>query len=244
MPDNENTGELHESPLDPAQDERIRRLLADARHTEPMPEAVVARLDRVLAGLSDDRTERADRADRAEVVDLMARRRRTVGQLLVAAAAVVAVGFGITQVLPDLGGGSGGDAQETTAGGAAADSAEGGDGEGSRLVSPESAPEAPSDGTTSGPAKSTICIRSDEFGPDYRRDRNQLADESAQALVEYPAEGCLAVSVEPGSEVVATTYDAAPAALVLRPPSGDVQVVDLYRCGDLEPRRSITLTAP
>jgi hypothetical protein len=244
MPDNENTGELHESPLDPAQDERIRRLLADARHTEPMPEAVVARLDRVLAGLSDERTERADRADRAEVVDLMARRRRTVGQLLVAAAAVVAVGFGITQVLPALGGGSGGDAQETTAGGAAADSAEGGDGEGSRLVSPESAPEAPSDGTTSGPAKSTIRIRSDEFGPDVRRARNQLADESAQALVEYPAEGCLAVSVEPGSEVVATTYDAAPAALVLRPPSGDVQVVDLYLCGDLEPLRSITLTAP
>ncbi len=242
MPDNENTGELHESPLDPAQDERIRRLLADARHSEPMPEAVVARLDRVLAGLSDDRTQRAERADRAEVVDLMARRRRTVGQLLVAAAAVVAVGFGITQVLPDLGGSSGGDAQEATAGGAAADSADGGD-EGSRLVSPGSAPEAPSDGATSGAAKSTFRIRSDEFGPDVRRARNQLEGGSA-ALVEYPAEGCLAVSVEPGSEVVATTYDAAPAALVLRPPSGDVQVVDLYLCGDVEPRRSITLTAP
>ena len=241
MPENENTGELHESPLDPAEDERIRRLLADARHTEPMPGAVVARLDRVLSGLSDDRTERTERA---EVVDLMARRRRTVGQLLVAAAAVVAVGFGITQVLPDLGGSSGGDAaQEATAGGAAADSAEGGDGEGSRFVSPESAPEAPSDGATSGAAKSTFRIRSDEFGPDVRRARNQLEGESA-ALVENPSQGCLAVSVEPGSEVVATTYDAAPAALVLRPPSGDVQVVDLYLCGDLEPRRSITLTAP
>ena len=242
MPENENTGELHESPLDPADDERIRRLLADARHIEPMPEAVVARLDRVLSGLSDDRTERTERADRAEVVDLMARRRRTVGQLLVAAAAVVAVGFGITQVLPDLGGSSGGDAaQEATAGGAAADSAEGGDGE--AFVDPESAPEAPSDGTSSGAAKSTFKIRSDEFGPDVRRARNQLEGGSA-ALVEYPAEGCLAVSVEPGSEVVATTYDAAPAALVLRPPSGDVQVVDLYLCGDVEPRRSITLTAP
>jgi hypothetical protein len=257
MPENENTGELHESPLDPAQDERIRRLLADARHTEPMPEAVVARLDRVLSGLSEDRTERAERAEgaeRAEVVDLMARRRRTVGQLLVAAAAVVAVGFGMSQVLPDLGGSSAGDAQETTAGGAAADSADGaeeGDDEGSRFVSPESAPEAPSDGAsdgatdgaTGGAAKSTLRIRSDEFGPDVRRARNQLEGGSA-ALVEYPAEGCLAVSVEPGSEVVATTYDAAPAALVLRPPSGDVQVVDLYLCGDLEPRRSITLTAP
>jgi hypothetical protein len=241
MPESENAGELHESPLDPAEDERIRRLLADARHTEPMPEAVVARLDRVLSGLSDDRTERAERADRAEVVDLMARRRRTVGQLLVAAAAVVAVGFGITQVLPDMGGSSDGDTQEATAGGAAADSADGAD-EGSRLVSPESAPEAPSSGTSDA-EKSTFRIRSDEFGPDVRRARNQLEGESA-ALVEYPAEGCLAVSVEPGSEVVATTYDAAPAALVLRPPSGDVQVVDLYLCGDLEPRRSITLTAP
>jgi hypothetical protein len=153
----------------------------------------------------------------------------------------VAVGFGITQVLPDLGGGSDGDAQETTAGGAAADSAAGG--EGSGFVSPESAPEAPSDGTTSGSVTSTLKIRSDEFGPDVRRARSQLEGGSA-ALVEYPAEGCLAVGVEPGSEVVATTYDAAPAALVLRPPLGDVQVVDLYLCGDLEPRRSITLTAP
>jgi hypothetical protein len=247
MPENENTGELHESPLNPAEDERIRRLLADVRNTEPMPEAVVARLDRVLSGLSEDRKERAGRAAGAEVVDLMARRRRTVGQLLVAAAAVVAVGFGITQVLPDLGGSSAGDAQEATAGGAAADSADGADGaeggEGSRFVSPESAPEGPSDGATSGAAKSTIRISSDEFGPDVRRARNQLEGGSA-ALVEYPAEGCLGVSVEPGSEVVATTYDAAPAALVLRPPSGDVQVVDLYLCGDLEPRRSITLTAP
>jgi hypothetical protein len=237
MPENENTGELHESPLDPAQDERIRRLLADARHTEPMPEAVVARLDRVLAGLADDRMERAERA---EVVDLTARRRRTVGQLLVAAAAVAAVGFGITQVLPDTSGSSD-EAQEATAGGAAADSAEGGDEE--RFVSPESAPEAPSDGTSDA-AKSTIRIRSDEFGPDVRRARNRLAGESPQALVEYPAEGCLAVVVESGSEVVATTYDAAPAALVLRPPAGDVQVVDLYLCGSLEPLRSITLTAP
>ena len=75
-------------------------------------------------------------------------------------------------------------------------------------------------GATSGAAKSTFRIRSDEFGPDVRRARSQLEGGSA-ALVEYPAEGCLAVSVEPGSEVVATTYDAAPAALVLRPPSGD-----------------------
>src|SRR5688572_9442692 len=108
----ENTGELHESPLSPAEDERIRRLLAEARHTDPMPDAVVARLDRVLTGLAG---ERAERASQAQVVDLAARRRRTAGQLLVAAAAVVAVGFGITQVLPSVDGGSDDSPSATTA---------------------------------------------------------------------------------------------------------------------------------
>ena len=78
-----------------------------------------------------------------------------------------------------------------------------------------------------------------------RRVRHQVElDGDTAALFEYPASGCLAATVDPGSKVVAATYDAAPAALVLRPPSGDVQVVDLYLCGDVEPRRSITLTAP
>jgi hypothetical protein len=44
--------------------------------------------------------------------------------------------------------------------------------------------------------------------------------------------------------VLAATYDAAAAALVLRPPTGDTQVVDLYLCGQDTPLRSITLTTP
>ena len=47
--------ELLETPLDPSEDARIRALLADARHTEAMPADVVARLDRVLAGLATER---------------------------------------------------------------------------------------------------------------------------------------------------------------------------------------------
>ena len=39
---------------------------------------------------------------------------------------------------------------------------------------------------------------------------------------------------------VGATYDGTPAALVLRQPAGDVQVVDLYLCGTTEPTRSIT----
>ena len=33
-------------------DERVSRLLADARHTEPLPPEVAARLDRTLEGLA------------------------------------------------------------------------------------------------------------------------------------------------------------------------------------------------
>jgi hypothetical protein len=67
---------------------------------------------------------------------------------------------------------------------------------------------------------------------------------SPQGFVAYPpADGCLAVDPGPGS-LVPATYDEAPAYLVLRPPAGDTQVVDLYVCGDTAPRRSITLTTP
>src|SRR5688572_21810095 len=101
-PDDGHEPERRETSLPPADDERIRRLLAEARHTEPMPEAVAARLDGVLAGLSADRTrlgqQGAHEDHRAPVVDLAARRRRrTAANLLVAAAAVLVVGFGISQ---------------------------------------------------------------------------------------------------------------------------------------------------
>ena len=244
MPENENTGELHESPLDPAEDERIRRLLADARHTEPMPEAVVARLDRVLAGLSDDRTERAERADRGrgrrphgpsppDRRPAPRRRGRRRGRGLRHHPGPPGPGWRLRRRTP----------RRPRPGARPPTVPRAGDGE-AGSSSPESAPEAPSDGTTSGAAKSTFRIRSDEFGPDVRRARNQLEGGSA-ALVEYPAEGCLAVSVEPGER--GRRHDvrrrSRPPWSCARP-SGDVQVVDLYLCGDLEPRRSITLTAP
>ena len=38
------------SGLSEAEEEHVRALLAEARHAEPMPDDVVARLDRVIAG--------------------------------------------------------------------------------------------------------------------------------------------------------------------------------------------------
>jgi hypothetical protein len=237
--------ELHESPLPPADDERIRRLLAEARHTEPMPEAVAARLDSVLGDLSSERAERHAHEDqRAPVIELAARRRRTAANLLVAAAAVLAIGFGITQVLPDGMGGSDDSPTAATAedagGGSAADSS----GSDSRSVTPDDGtPEVPtpneSDGSFSAKA---FRIRSESFGADVRQLRRQVVYD-AKAMLEYAAPTCLTADVGAG-DVLAVTYDGAPAALVLRVPSGDVQVVDLYLCDDVAPRRSITLTAP
>jgi hypothetical protein len=92
------------------EDETIRRLLAQARHDEPLPPAVAERLDGVLADLVAERATAAAgptsdpvaveaRDDRpAEVVDLSARRRRRLGTLVAAAAAVVVAGIGVGQL--------------------------------------------------------------------------------------------------------------------------------------------------
>jgi hypothetical protein len=229
--------ELHESPLSPADDERIRRLLRDARHTEAIPDAVAARLDGVLHDLVADRAER-DAAQPgparrgSAVVDLAARRRRTAANLLIAAAAVVAVGVGISQVLPQ-GNGDGEAAMEGTA-----DEAAPGDGSNAGGAGEEPAPVAPAESTA---AK----VRSQRFGADVRKIQVQVARGFLdEGVTEHSAgQGCLTADPGPGTEVPAT-YDGARAVVVLRLPSGDVQVVDLYLCGDTEPRRSITLTVP
>ena len=59
-PDEEVTAHMTEPEsnppeLSPAEEDAVRRHLAAARHTEPMPDAVAERLDRVLVGLADER---------------------------------------------------------------------------------------------------------------------------------------------------------------------------------------------
>src|SRR4051794_5789307 len=79
-----------------AEEQQVRRLLADARHDQPLPDDVADRLDAVLADLD------TQPGGTAPVVDLAARRRRrTARNVLVAAAVVVVAGFAISRV--DLG---------------------------------------------------------------------------------------------------------------------------------------------
>ena len=88
-------------------DDAVRRLLADARHTEPMPADVAARMDDVLADLRQGSSVTAEVPDAEPspapphpvVVSLAAQRRRRVAGMLVAAAAVV---VGAVVVVPHL----------------------------------------------------------------------------------------------------------------------------------------------
>jgi hypothetical protein len=229
MSDHDHEPELHESPLEPGQDARIRALLADARHTEPMPADVVARLDRVLDGLA------SERAPVAPVIDL-ARRRRTAAKLLVAAAAVIVAGVGVSQVLPGVGSDNG-SADQATAGDAPEAAQADGSGGGS-----DRAPQL-SDSVVPQPVYGDAArIRPDHFGADVRRVRSRIDGGDAKSYSAVPDTACLPAPVGEGT-VIAATYDGAPAALVLRPPAGDTQVVDLYLCGQTAPLRSITLTA-
>lgn len=98
---------MTDEELTPEQDDGVRRLLADARHDEPMPHDVAARLDDVLAGLVADRAGDEDAPEPSHVVPL---RRRRWPKVLVAAASVCAIGLGATQVI-----GSGGDDAGTDA---------------------------------------------------------------------------------------------------------------------------------
>ena len=107
----------------PEQEARLRRLLARARHDEPVPDDIAARLDRVLEQLGSEEAApgpadgrgQSDSAGSttaapgphgrdAELVALASRRRRRVGVLLAAAAVVVVGLVGVGQLIdPEAG---------------------------------------------------------------------------------------------------------------------------------------------
>jgi hypothetical protein len=154
-------------------EEQVRRLLADARHTEPLPDDVAARLDAVLGELAADATDTPDRIapGRAPAADQLAaaRRRRNVRTWLVAAAAVVAVGIGIGQL--DLGSGG---ADDSAAGGSAADSG----------ASSARVPSVP--GPAPGFPGDAVRLHADGFAREVRR---VVADGAPAVLVLRPPHG-------------------------------------------------------
>jgi hypothetical protein len=231
--------------LDPAQEERVRRLLADARHTEPMPDDVVARLDAVLADLAE---ESAPSVTVVTSLDAARRRRGRGRALLVAAAAVTVLGVGTPALMNALDGmgvasndsaATGGAPEAATGEKGARDSSQGD-------VEPGAAgdqfQEAPSPAAASPPA----ALSSQAFKAQvkkYAGDADaRLRDGETQ---DYSTTSACAPQQAWGSgRLLPATYDGELGMLVYRAPRGDVQRVDLYLCGTRTPVRSVLIPMP
>ena len=239
----------HETPLTPEQDQEVRRLLEDARHTEPMPPDVVSRMDAVIADLADEPSRRAP------VVHLAARRRR-VASLLVAAAAVAVVGIGIGQVVGTSDNGGDSDTAADSSGSAVEDDApeslngDAGSGEGAD----SDAQSARQPDTLTGEAfvagTKLFQINPDALSRDLAKvqsyaDRADLAAAPTDGTSAYRRVSRACRSGDWGSGTfVPVRYGSQPAVVAFRQPLGDVQVAEVYLCGNPDPVRSLTLPAP
>jgi len=242
---------------DPAHDE-IRRLLADARVTDPIPDDVAARLDATLASLREQSREEA--APPSSVVPL----RRRIGRVLVAAAVVVVVGGGGVGIAQLAGSGSGGSADSAGSRSVAADEG----GSGSKTSGGVPQPAAPE--TVAGQvAKALPHLTTARFGQgvsrlmrttyaalDTRAPKATTPQSDAPQDLDNLAEGYLAPSappvtaappsaltgdyldraqtcvgpVAPDAVAVPASLDGALVALVFPPPTADAQVVEAWSC--------------
>jgi hypothetical protein len=248
-----------ERELTPQQEADVRRLLGEARATEPLPAEVAARLEQVLIGLGEERG--GARPVAAGHVVALATRRRRATYLLVAATAVVAVGIGLGQVVNTQGGSdsdSGGAADTSVSAERVAPSAQE-DRVSGEAAEPESTDGADFDsGATTPPLSETRAgrVRTASFTADANQLRRALPDQSADGeFVQLAADqlppgyvlgprafDCAAASW--GHGVLVPVYvDGTPAVLAYRPVTGESQVVDLLQCGTGEKLRSATLQA-
>lgn len=109
--------------MTPEQEEQVRRVLAGAPAAGPMPPEVAARLDKTLAGLVAERRAAGDSTDSSEpapLTDLESRRRtRRWPRLLVAAASVSVLGYGVGVVVDQMNGSGSAETSSAEAGASA-----------------------------------------------------------------------------------------------------------------------------
>jgi hypothetical protein len=224
-------------PAESPEADEVRRLLADARHTEPMPDDVVARMDDVLAGLRDDPAESPARhaataAARDDNVVPMAVHRRRAAGLLVAAAAIVVGGVVVAQNLP----------QSTSSSSSASEGAVGNSGADAQKSPGPNQPPTVSGGDLRADA-GRLVVHPQRFSVDALTGLRLLRHTPARAASAPSSVGaCVSLPARAG-KVLPVTYQHAPAALVYHSASGGSQVVDLYVCGSRRPVRSATLPA-
>jgi hypothetical protein len=219
--------------LTPDQESDVRRLLADARHDGPIPPEVGERLDRVLAGLSDDEP---GSPPVAPVIDLAARRRRrNAAALLAGAAAVIVAGFAIGQGLDvgnsaDDSAASSGDAVADRSK-AASDSGGGGVGLQGESAEPSNAGPSPVTGPT------FLRLRSAHLESDLANQLGKPLDDSnavrSPSAESYAALGCSApvpANKYSLSELYPALFDGRPAVVAVAPPTAGQQRAEVLSC--------------
>jgi hypothetical protein len=236
------------------QEEQVRRALAATPPEAPMPPEVVARLDATLAELVAHRPatsqgEGAEGPAPAEVAELEQRRRRWP-KVLVAAASVSVLAYGVGTVFNDM---SGADGEATSADSGSTYSEAGGQSE-DRAAGPD-APEAEPLPAEEAPGELTSGLRDEAYRllaeepvrlrtETLRRDvarlvgRVQATDDArkARALRDTAAAQALARCAAPalgkGDDLAAVRLDGTRASLVVRAPSGGTRVAEVYSCDD------------
>ncbi|CAN5407443.1 hypothetical protein BH11ACT8_BH11ACT8_14800 [soil metagenome] len=245
-----------EPDLTREQEAQLRRLLAEARHGEPIPVDVANRLDRVLEQLAEEEPDALPASGRLHD-ELAARRRRRVTALLVAAAAVVVVGVGIGQVTKD----TASDEASPAASGSAADAQDSVDGlaSGGAELATKPSPGESAPSVAQGPKADTKTsgqllapVRLSERG--FAREAVRFARRPGYRAVDaQPVSGADLSSAEafmcPAADwgegkLLAALYDGVPTVLAYRPANGATQTVDLLRCGTGEVLRSTVLARP
>lgn len=226
-----------EQDLTPEQEAQVRRLLSDARHTDPVPADVVARLDRVLAGLGDDSAREA-------TVVRLADRRRTATRWLVAAAAVVVVGVGGDQVLDGFNGFGG--ANDASVPAAETQNEDNGVG----AESPEST-DGDAESHSPGDRAQLAKVRPQLLAADAEAVRDgvavydyELVDGMRDEDYAAAARAVCPTGDWGSGRYVAVRYAGDPGWIVFRNPEGDTQEADLFLCGSELAQRSLTLPYP
>lgn len=225
---------LSDPELSPAEEARLRRLLAEARHTEPLPGDVAERLDGVLAELAAHGRESPTRVVRLD----SRRRRRSVAGLVAAAAAVVAVGIAVPRI--DLGSG----ALETTTADEAPASTEP-DRDGVHAATPQDTRDPSRAGGTPGKESADAATGQADGALEFSRDRldEQLAGLTPLTPQADQGVACWDRAWGAGTRVAAT-YDGQEAVVVLREPSASHQRIELFVCGRREPVGSVRVPLP
>lgn len=208
----------------PPDEELVRRLLADARHDEPMPADVVARLDGVLDDLAAQRHDPRDAGAGAAVplrrTGARRRGRRWAAGLVAAAAVATAITLG-PRISLSSGGGEADDSRASRADSGASSSDSG------------------------GPPGRVAELHRDTLAADVRRTVRRLRTPGAELAAPSVAPesfACAAADWGPGT-TTPVRLDGRAATLVLRPPAAGRQVAEVLECGTARVLASVTLPA-